>query len=83
MGLFYSGGTSHQELQSNAQSESTRKFEWGRALIAVVLLVLILVSGLFAEGHGLETWSASLHHSFEILFGVFVGLISGESINNK
>lgn len=50
----------------------------GRLTFAVALLFVLLIGGFIAEFMHLTDWNTLLLHSFELLFGAFVGLLGGE-----
>jgi hypothetical protein len=59
---------------------TAKQFHPGRALVAVVLLAVIFIAGIYcAHDEKLAQWSTVLLHSFEVLLGGLVGMIVGES----
>lgn len=54
------------------------KVYWGRLIFAAVVLLVILVGGFTAAILKLDDWSALLIHSFELLLGIFIGLLGGD-----
>ena len=59
------------------------KVYWGRLLFASIILLVILVAGFTAAILDLKEWSTLLIHSFELLLGIFMGLLGGEIANRK
>jgi hypothetical protein len=59
------------------------KFYRDRLIFASVVLVVILVGGFLAAVLKLEAWSTLLLHSFELLLGIFVGMLGGEIASRK
>jgi hypothetical protein len=53
-------------------------FLWGRLAFASGVLLVILVAGFVAKGLKFDDWSTLMLHSFELLLGIFMGLLGGE-----
>lgn len=53
-------------------------FLWGRLAFATGVLLVILVAGFVAKSLGFDDWSTLMLHSFELLLGIFMGLLGGE-----
>jgi hypothetical protein len=76
MALFFVRQTS---AAGGGDPTEGKKFSWGRALPAMIFLVIIFVAGAYcAHDDKLSEWSTVLLHSFEILLGGLVGMIVGE-----
>jgi len=56
---------------------------WGRLSFAGGFLIVILIAGFVAAAFGLNDWNTMLLHSFELLLGVFMGLLGGDLANRK
>jgi hypothetical protein len=55
-------------------------FMWGRLIFAVVLLAAVFAAGIYcAHDDKLAEWGKILLHSFELLLGALIGLITGEA----
>jgi hypothetical protein len=66
-----------------AQS-SKGKFLWHRLIFAVVLLIALLIAAIYtAMDPRLAELYTMLIHSFELILGAIVGLLTGESIAGK
>jgi hypothetical protein len=52
---------------------------WPRLGVAIALLVALVAGGLYASAHQLDTWNTAFIHSFELVFGLVVGLLGGEA----
>jgi len=66
-----------------AQS-SKGKFLWHRLIFAVILLVALLIAAIYtAQDEKLAELYSVLVHSFELILGAIVGLLTGESITGK
>jgi hypothetical protein len=62
------------------QAAGPGPFNWGRLVIAVLLLLAVGGGGMYASFHTeLAAWATALLHAFEVLFGVVVGLLGGEA----
>ena len=59
------------------------KVYWGRLAFASVFLLVILVGGFTAAVLKLNDWSTLLIHSFELLLGIFIGLLGGDIAAKK
>jgi len=68
-----------QEVDTGG-SPGADKFSWGRLAFAAGLLAVVFVGGVYtAHDDKLADWSKLLLHSFELLLGALVGLITGEA----
>jgi hypothetical protein len=65
-----------------ARSAELRVY-WGRLVFASVVLLVILIGGFTAAILKLDTWSTLLIHSFELLLGIFVGLLGGDIASRR
>jgi len=60
------------------------KFLWHRLIFAVILLVALLIAAIYtAMDPRLAELYTVLIHSFELILGAIVGLLTGESITQK
>ena len=60
------------------------RLSWGRVAAAGILLVVILGAGLYAGTvPALDAWNKALLNAFEVLLGVFVGVVGGEAAANS
>jgi hypothetical protein len=66
-----------------AQS-SKGKFLWHRLMFAALLLIALLIAAIYtAQDEKLAELYSVLVHSFELILGAIVGLLTGESIAGK
>ena len=64
------------------QQQAAGKFSWGRLAVAVVLLVCLLFAAIYAgRDQGLVELYKILLHSFELILGAVIGLLSGEAMS--
>lgn len=57
---------------------------WGRVVAAGVVLLVILGAGLYAGTvPALDAWNKALLHAFEVLLGLFVGVVGGEAASRS
>ncbi|MBI4654421.1 MAG: hypothetical protein HY752_05450 [Nitrospirae bacterium] len=57
-------------------------FSWGRLAVAIVLLLGILIAAIYtAQNDKLVDLYKLLLHSFELILGAVVGLLTGEAIS--
>jgi hypothetical protein len=69
------------EIVSGVENKVSPSIYWGRLIFAIVLLCLVLAAGIYtAQDEKLSEWSKILLHSFELLLGAVIGLITGEAI---
>jgi hypothetical protein len=73
--LRYSGETTKESAELNVY--------WGRLIFASLFLLVILVGGFIAAILKLNDWSTLLIHSFELLLGIFIGLLGGDIAAKK
>jgi hypothetical protein len=53
---------------------------WGRVVAAGVVLLVVLGAGLYAGTvPALDAWNKAMLHAFEVLLGLFVGVVGGEA----
>jgi len=59
------------------------KFSWVRGLFASSILIIILIAAIHtgSQGESLKELYTILLHSFELLLGAFIGLLTGEALN--
>jgi hypothetical protein len=68
------------EVVSTPPPSSDKPFLWGRLVFAVALLAAVFAAGIYcAHDDKLEEWGKILLHSFELLLGALIGLITGEA----
>jgi hypothetical protein len=72
-----------QDLRKTSEHTKSREYSKPkifrfRILMAVLFLIVLLAANLISAYFNLEALSATLLHSFELLFGIFLGLIGGE-----
>ncbi|MGA2384804.1 MAG: hypothetical protein ABSG61_15395 [Gemmatimonadales bacterium] len=66
--------------QVTVSAPKQAQLAWGRVIAAGVLLVVILGAGLYAGTvPTLDAWNKALLHAFEVLLGLFVGVVGGEA----
>ena len=71
------------ELATQIDQQVSGKFSWGRLACAIGLLVAIFVAGIWTAHDSVpevKEWSKILLHSFELLLGAVIGLITGEAV---
>jgi hypothetical protein len=57
---------------------------WGRVIAAGAVLLVILGAGLYAGTvPALDAWNKALLHAFEVLLGLFVGVVGGEAASRS
>src|SRR6185503_13359185 len=54
---------------------------WGRLFFAASFLLVLLIAGFVAAILDLKEWNTLLVHSFELLLGIFMGLLGGDIAN--
>lgn len=70
------------EMADQVQQQVTGKFSWVRLVIALLFLVVLFAAGIYTArdpSSDVKEWSKTLLHSFELLLGAVVGLITGEA----
>jgi len=74
------------EAQTRAlalQRQTAARLSWGRLAVAVLLLAGILVASIYcAQNDKLQDLYRLLLHSFELILGAVVGLLTGEAISH-
>ena len=56
------------------------QFLWGRLIFAVIVLAVLFAGGVYTAYHPeLAAWKDLFVHSFELLFGALIGLLTGEA----
>ena len=80
MGIFFTTmPPAAQEIAAGASARQSR-LVWGRVVAAGVVLLAILGAGLYAGTvPALDAWNKALLHAFEVLLGLFVGVVGGEA----
>jgi hypothetical protein len=83
-----SGATDPPASARNKATESREKSAslkvyWGRLAFAGGFLLVILVAGFVAAILKLGDWNSLLNHSFELLLGIFMGLLGGDFASNR
>jgi hypothetical protein len=69
-----------QEVGTESSPSSPNQFLWGRLLFAILLLAVVFAGGVYtAHDDKLADWSKLFVHSFELLLGALVGLLTGEA----
>jgi formate/nitrite transporter FocA (FNT family) len=83
MGIFFTAAPAGaKELTPTAPSKA--RLVWGRVLAAGILLIVILGAGLYAGTvPALDAWNKALLHAFEVLLGLFVGVVGGEAASRS
>lgn len=67
-----------QQLKRQVAGE----FSWGRLAVAVLLLLGLFFATIYtSQEPGLEDFYKILLHSFELVLGLVIGLLSGEAIS--
>jgi hypothetical protein len=84
VGIFFTataaGGKSNVMVSAPGQS----RLVWGRVVAAGVFLLVILGAGLYAGTvPALDAWNKALLHAFEVLLGLFVGVVGGEAASRN
>ena len=76
--------SSEAEIRAEAlQTQTERKLSLGRLAIAIVLLLGLLFATIFAARDAalVEDLYPLLLHSFELILGAVIGLLTGEAIS--
>lgn len=80
MGIFFKTASAGADEQRTARAPQDARLVWGRVVAAGILLLVILGAGLYAGTvPTLDAWNKALLHAFEVLLGLFVGLLGGEA----
>jgi len=80
VGIFFEAAPVGGEPRAAATAPLRARLLWGRVAAAGALLVVILGAGLYAGTvPALDAWNTALLHAFEVLLGLFVGLLGGEA----
>ena len=70
--------------QTQTEKSETSKPIWGRLIFATVILVAIFVGCVYTAHDGkLDKLYELLLHSFELLLGAFLGILTGEIASRK
>ncbi len=69
-----------QELELEGGPPPPAQFLWGRLIFAVIVLIVLFAGGVYSAYHPeLAAWKDLFVHSFELLFGALIGLLTGEA----
>lgn len=71
------------EIATQIDQQVRGQFSWGRLACAIALLVIIFLAGIYTARDPtpeVKEWSKILLHSFELLLGAVIGLITGEAL---
>ena len=80
MGIFFSAAPAGAKAAAVASAAGRPQLVWGRVVVAGVVLLVILGAGLYAGTvPALDAWNKALLHAFEVLLGLFVGVVGGEA----
>ena len=64
------------------QQQTVVKFSWGRLVVAIALLIGLLVAAIYcAQDDKLQDLYRLLLHSFELILGAVIGLLTGEAMS--
>jgi hypothetical protein len=67
-------------VQQAAATAQQPQLSGSRLVVAVVLLIALIALGFYAaQNPDLKDWSATLNHSFELVFGLILGALGGEA----
>jgi hypothetical protein len=72
-----------QNNVATTNDDAAIKVYWGRLAFASVFLLVLLFGGFTAALLKLNDWSTVLLHSFELLLGIFIGLLGGDIAAKK
>lgn len=78
-----------QEMPEQMQAEVVEESEsskpiWGRLIFATIILVAIVIGCIYtAHDDKLVDLYKILLHSFELLLGAFIGILTGEYVSKK
>jgi len=75
--------TSGRISSGRIKESAELKVYWGRLVFASIFLLVILVGGFTATILKLNDWSTLLIHSFELMLGIFIGLLGGDIAAKK
>ncbi len=67
------------------QEQTAARFSWGHLAVAIFLLVALLFAAIYTGNHQdkLENLYNVLVHSFELILGAIIGLLTGEAISHQ
>jgi len=66
------------------KSSDPNSFSWARLIVAVVLLGGVLAAAILTAGNDdLDALNTALVHGFELVLGVVLGLITGETASRN
>lgn len=80
MPIFFTATPAGARDPVTASVPKRAQIAWGRVAVAGVVLIVILGAGLYAGTvPALDAWNKALLHAFEVLLGLFVGVVGGEA----
>lgn len=84
MGIFFTAAPADAKAVAAASAAGRRQLMWGRVVTAGAVLLVILGAGLYAGTvPALGAWNNALLHAFEVLLGLFVGVVGGEAASRS
>ena len=84
MSIFFTAAPAVAKDEATVRTAKQAQLAWGRVLAAGIVLVVILGAGLYAGTvPALDAWNKALLHAFEVLLGLFVGLVGGEAASRS
>ena len=84
MSLFFVSAAPGGARAAAAGAAGPAQLSWARVAAAGIVLVVILGAGLYAGSvPALDAWSKALLHAFEIVLGLFVGVVGGEAASRS
>jgi len=80
VGIFFGAAPAGGEPRAAGTAPRQARLLWGRVAAAGALLVVVLGAGLYTGTvPALDAWNKALLHAFEVLLGLFVGVVGGEA----
>lgn len=84
MSIFFTAAPAGGKNEVMASAPAPSRLVWGRVAAAGVVLLVILGAGLYAGTvPALDAWNKALLHAFEVLLGLFVGVVGGEAASRS
>jgi hypothetical protein len=81
--IFFTATAGGKDAVTVSAPRQTR-LVWGRVVAAGVVLLVILGAGLYAGTvPALDAWNKALLHAFEVLLGLFIGVVGGEAASRS